>query len=307
MKSDSDRVFEYLNYLAVEKALAANTLIAYRKDLERFLDFTQSNGFDIDSLNLEIMSEFVAWLRGKNSDFPPLSESSISRMVVSIRNFAKFDAKESGKTNPIQEFHPPKIPKRLPKSLTVAEIDQLISHASNKEDPITLRDLALIEFLYATGARISEVLNLTLADMASIKDDGGFAVKLKGKGGKERIVPVGSFARAALADYLVRTRPLLAKSKTNNWLFLNLRGQKLSRQSAWQIISDVAKRAKISREVTPNALRHSFATHLLDGGADIRVVQELLGHSSVTTTQIYTLITIDKLRESYALAHPRAK
>ena len=143
--------------------------------------------------------------------------------------------------------------------------------------------------------------------MASIKDDGGFAVKLKGKGGKERIVPVGSFARAALADYLVRTRPLLAKSKTNNWLFLNLRGQKLSRQSAWQIISDVAKRAKISREVTPHALRHSFATHLLDGGADIRVVQELLGHSSVTTTQIYTLITIDKLRESYALAHPRAK
>lgn len=306
-KTDQEKVSEYLNYLVVEKALSENTIQAYSRDLQRFLAYLRLNGSEVAMITETTMAEFVAWLRGKNAEFARLSESSISRAVVSVRNFIKFWSKESDAVNPIATYAPPKIPKRLPKALTVGEVERLLSSTLIEAEPITLRDVALLEMLYATGARISEAIGLTVSDANSLVSGASDSVKLRGKGGKERIVPVGNFAKEALGNYLVRTRPLLANGKNNAALFLNLRGDPLSRQSAWGIVSDAAKRAKIEREVTPHSLRHSFATHLLDGGADIRVVQELLGHSSVTTTQIYTLITIDKLRESYSMAHPRAK
>ena len=186
-------------------------------------------------------------------------------------------------------------------------MESLVKSSYREGDPLTLRDSALIELLYATGGRISEILSLTLQDISKVGESETLAIRLKGKGGKERVVPVGRYAQDSLDQYLIRIRPSLLKDLTTSALFLNSRGGQLSRQSAWSIISEAAVRAGIQEHVTPHSLRHSFATHLLDGGADIRVVQELLGHSSVTTTQIYTLITIDRLRESYADAHPRAR
>ncbi|MEI6867093.1 MAG: site-specific tyrosine recombinase XerD [Actinomycetes bacterium] len=307
MKSDSEKVTEYLNHLTVEKGLAKNTLTSYRRDLERFLNYLAENSLELSKINSELMSEYVAWLRGKNSNQPPLAEASIARAVVSIRNLYAFEAKENSELNLLHDFHPPKIPKRLPKALTVSDVSDLIAAADNPVDPIASRDVALIELLYASGARISEIVQLNLSDISKLHELHSFSIKLKGKGGKERVVPIGKYAREALDQYLVRVRPILLSERRNDALFLNRHGKRLSRQSAWEIITSAATRAKIEREVSPHSLRHSFATHLLDGGADIRVVQELLGHSSVTTTQIYTLITIDKLRESYSAAHPRAR
>jgi integrase/recombinase XerD len=211
----------------------------------------------------------------------------------------------SREPNPLHSYAPPKIPKRLPKALKIDEILALIEASKFGDDSLALRNNALLEILYATGARISEIVNLELSSVAQISEN--FTIKLLGKGGGERIVPIGNFARSSLERYLTSSRPELLKTRRNNHIFLNSRGGTLSRQSAWEIIASCAERAKIESHVSPHAIRHSFATHLLDGGADIRVVQELLGHASVTTTQIYTLVTIDKLRESYASSHPRAK
>ena len=186
-------------------------------------------------------------------------------------------------------------------------MESLIANAHREADLISLRDVALVELLYATGGRVSEIISVKISDISKLGENETLAIRLRGKGGKERIVPVGKFAQQSLDQYLVRLRPTLLKERGNEALFLNARGTKLSRQSAWSIIDAAAKRAGLLEHVTPHSLRHSFATHLLDGGADIRVVQELLGHSSVTTTQIYTLVTIDRLRESYAQAHPRAR
>ena len=307
MKSDNEKVTEYLNHLTVEKGLAKNTLLSYRRDLERFLKYLAENSLELAKITPELMAEYVAWLRGKNSTQPPLAEASIARAVVAIRNLYAFEAKENSELNLLRDFHPPKIPKRLPKALTINDISALIAAASSAADPIAPRDAALIELLYASGARISEIVQLNLSDISKLQESNSFAIKLKGKGGKERVVPIGKYAREAIDQYLVRVRPGLLTERRNDALFLNRQGKRLSRQSAWEIITLAAARAKIEREVSPHSLRHSFATHLLDGGADIRVVQELLGHSSVTTTQIYTLITIDKLRESYSAAHPRAR
>ncbi len=201
-----------------------------------------------------------------------------------------------------------KIPLRLPKALTIAQITSLIEASSSEDDIISPRNKAILELLYSTGGRVSEIVGLDLSDIFESNDVR--VIKLRGKGGKERVVPMGSFSVKALNDYVVRVRPALqlknSKGKSEA-LFLNQRGTRISRQSAWQIVVDCAKKAGLTEGISPHVFRHSFATHLLDGGADIRVVQELLGHSSVTTTQIYTLITIDKIRESYSLAHPRAR
>jgi integrase/recombinase XerD len=249
----------------------------------------------------------VAWLRGmENTEFK-IGESSIARNVISIRSYFTYLAKEHKFNNPSSNFKPPKIGKRLPKALTIDQVMSMLNIAGS--DLISSRDKALVELLYATGARVSELINLNTLDISTVDTEVGTTttVKLKGKGGKERVVPIGSFAVAAVNDYLVRSRPTLLKVSTQKALFLNQRGGRLSRQSAWNLVAKAAERAGLSEQVTPHSMRHSFATHLLDGGADIRVVQELLGHSSVTTTQIYTLITIDHLRESYANAHPRSK
>lgn len=306
MKSSSDLVREYIAHLRVEKGLAKNTTAAYERDLTRFSDFLFDQGVDVDQLNSEHLSGFVALLRGKGGG-SPLAESSISRAVVAIRNFYSFISKEENFLNPIKEFTPPRIPKRLPKALSIEDVEGLIANALREDDLITLRDVALIELMYATGGRVSEITSLTMQDISKLGEGESLSIRLLGKGGKERIVPVGLFAQRSLDQYLIRVRPALAAKARSNFLFLNARGGGLSRQSAWTIIARAADRAGLSDHVTPHSLRHSFATHLLDGGADIRVVQELLGHSSVTTTQIYTLVTIDRLRESYAQAHPRAQ
>lgn len=242
---------------------------------------------------------FISSLRNQN-----LSDSTIARTVVTLRTLFRFLAKEGRTSDIAREVVPPKIPKRLPKALTVSEVAVLIESCGN--DGVALRDRALIELLYATGARVSEIIALNIKDIERV-ESGTMTIRVFGKGRKERIVPVGRFAQEALDNYLVRIRPTLAKDLRSEALFLNQNGSRLSRQSAWGIVMSAATKANLDRKVSPHALRHSFATHLLDGGADIRVVQELLGHSSVTTTQIYTLVTIDKLRESYLTAHPRSR
>ncbi len=296
-------ISEYLTYISVEKGLAKNTITSYRRDLNLFLAFLQSDStFVEDPLGVSSVTEFIAWRRGKESDSKS-GESSIARSVVTLRNLSAFIARESKGLDPLRDFHPPKIPKRLPKALSVDQIGKLIE-AIPISSKTYKRDLALVELLYATGARVSEAIDLNLNDVAQMEET--LTLRFRGKGGKERVVPLGKYGKAALDQYL-ESRNLLVGKRKNNAVFLNLRGDRLSRQSAWQIIDSAARSAGIEELVSPHSLRHSFATHLLDGGADIRVVQELLGHSSVTTTQIYTLITIDKIRESYSSSHPRAK
>ena len=303
----SDHLADFFNYLSIEKGLASNTISAYRLDIEKFFHYLSTNQLSLEQVTPEQLSFYVAWLRGmENTEFK-IGESSIARNIISIRSYFTYLAKEHKFNNPSSNFKPPKIGKRLPKALTIDQVMSMLNIAGT--DLISSRDKALVELLYATGARVSELINLNTLDISTADTQAGSTttVKLKGKGGKERVVPIGSFAVAAVNDYLVRSRPSLLKVSTQKALFLNQRGGRLSRQSAWNLVAKAAERAGLSDQVTPHSMRHSFATHLLDGGADIRVVQELLGHSSVTTTQIYTLITIDHLRESYANAHPRSK
>ena len=300
MAPDFSLIREYLNHLTVERGLSKNTISAYSRDLERFFIFLDEQSVNPLRIQEKQLTDFVIALRMKD-----LSESSISRSVVAIRNWMEFTSKEKGFINPIKDFKPPKPNLRLPKALKIEEVASLIAAVSMGDGPASLRDGAIVELLYGTGARISEIVSLNVQDISKFDGDQVTALRLTGKGGKTRVVPIGKYAQNALDQYLIRIRPAMLK-KQEHALFLNSRGTRLSRQSIWSMIADGAQSAGISTDVSPHSLRHSFATHLLDGGADIRVVQELLGHSSVTTTQIYTLVTIDKLRESYAQAHPRA-
>ena len=251
-----------------------------------------------------MVSDFLVSLRAGSADSAPLAATSAGRAVVAVRGLHRFAVRE-GVTNldAAAQVRPPAPARRLPKAISVAEVLALIEAAGAGDQPLAARDRALVEVLYGTGARISEVLGLAVDDL----DRAEGVVRLAGKGGKQRLVPVGSFARSAVDEYLVRSRPVLAaRGRGTSALFLNARGNSLSRQSAWAVLRASAARAGLRAEISPHTLRHSFATHLLDGGADVRVVQELLGHASVTTTQIYTLVTVDQLREVYAGAHPRA-
>ena len=304
-ESQSSAIVDYLSYAAIEKGLSKNTIDAYRRDLTKFKNFLANNDLLIQDVNSKVIDDFLGWLRGADGSNSRGSESSNSRTIVTVRNLYKFISTNNHTVNPLKDYSPPKIPKRLPKALKIAEIMELIESSKLGDDAISIRNCALIEVLYATGARVSEIVNLEISNVSEIANT--TTLKLSGKGGKERVVPIGVYARNSLEQYLTLSRPALLHKKVSTSLFLNSRGDSLSRQSAWEIIASLAERANIQTRVTPHAIRHSFATHLLDGGADIRVVQELLGHSSVTTTQIYTLVTIDKLRETYATAHPRAK
>ncbi len=294
-------IANYLNYAAIEKGLSRNTISAYRLDLAKFSQYLILENIALSDVSPECLDNFLATLRGSGE----IAESSSARVIVTIRNFFKFLSSESKLINPLKDYSPPAIPKRLPKALLLEEVVRMIEASKSDQSSIALRDIALIEVLYATGGRVSEITSLSLDDISQLGET--MTLKLLGKGSKERVVPVGNYARTSLENYLSNSRPNLVKSSRSSKVFLNTRGNSLSRQSAWEIVASAAERANLSVHVTPHSLRHSFATHLLDGGADIRVVQELLGHSSVTTTQIYTLVTIDKLRESYASAHPRAK
>ena len=303
----SEKLADFFNYLSIEKGLSRNTTDAYRRDLDRFFHYLSINQLSLAQVSTNDLSMYVAWLRGMNNSEFKIGESSIARNIISVRSYFFYLAKQSNLANPAANFKPPKISKRLPKALSIDQVMRIVNFAGT--DSISARDKAVVELLYSTGARVSEIIDLNLNDIDSFSNSEGLitTVKLRGKGGKERVVPIGSFAVTAVNDYLARSRPTLSKVTTQKSLFLNQRGGRLTRQSAWNIVAKAAQRAGLKDQVTPHSLRHSFATHLLDGGADIRVVQELLGHSSVTTTQIYTLITIDRLRESYSSAHPRSK
>jgi len=297
----------FLNYLRIERGLANNSLAAYGRDLARLGNFFDSHSVDYSNFSQENLAVFLQDL--KNED---LALSSINRILSTLRSFYAYQEREYQMSNPMKEIESSKIPLRLPKALTVSQITQLIESTANGDELVSLRNRAILELLYSTGGRVSEIVGININDISDIKSDDTDVrvIKLRGKGGKERIVPMGSYSVKAIDDYLVRVRPAYSQRKVNGKneaLFLNQRGSRLSRQSAWQVVVDSADRCGMTEHISPHVFRHSFATHLLDGGADIRVVQELLGHASVTTTQIYTLITIDKIRESYSTAHPRAR
>ncbi len=298
----------YLDHLAVERGLAANTLTSYRRDLRRYLEFLDEQGVtDVDGIDEQLVSAFLMRLREGDDDHPALSATSAGRTVVAVRGFHKFCVTDGLATgDPAAGVRPPSPARRLPKALPLADVEAILEAAGSAGTTLALRDRALLEVLYGTGARISEAVGLDVDDVDRVEA----AVVLRGKGGKERIVPIGSYALTAVDAYLTRARPELATVGTGERagaLFLNARGGRLSRQSAWTVLAKAADRAGVTRDVSPHTLRHSFATHLLEGGADVRVVQELLGHASVTTTQIYTLVTVDNLREVFAVAHPRAR
>ena len=294
----------FLNHLQIERGLAANSIAAYKRDLTKFNAFL--NGATLNEVTPDLINSFESSLREAK-----LSVASINRIDSTLRSFFKHLQQEYGFADPTLEIAPSKSARRLPKALTINQIVSMIDAAFRDGDPITLRDQAMLELLYSSGARVSELIGININDLSTVQTDDGEirTLKLRGKGSKERIVPLGSFASKAIDTYCVRIRPdLVSKSsKPSTALFLNTRGGRISRQSAWQMVLNSAKAAGITEHVSPHVFRHSYATHLLDGGADIRVVQELLGHASVTTTQIYTLITIDKVRETYSMAHPRAR
>lgn len=300
----------YLDHLDVERGVAANTLSSYRRDLRRYQQHLADRKIDRLAEVCETdVSDFVVTLRRGDpaNGVPELSASSAARALIAVRGLHRFAAIEGlAPTDVARAVKPPTPNRRLPKSLTVEQVEALLNAAGGGgSGPLDLRNRALLELLYSTGARISEAVGLDVDDV----DVQARSVLLWGKGGKQRLVPVGRPAVEALQAYLVRGRPDLARRGRGGVpaLFLNSRGGRLSRQSAWQVLADAAERAKISAAVSPHTLRHSFATHLLEGGADVRVVQELLGHASVTTTQIYTLVTVSALREVWAGAHPRAR
>ncbi len=304
----------YLDHLTVERGLAGNTIASYRRDLRRYVEYLSAAGVrGLREVAESDVAGFLAALRRGDDDHPPLSATSAARAVVAVRGLHRFALLDGLVPDDVaHEVKPPTPPRRLPKAVPVESVVALIEAAGALEGPRGLRDRALLELLYGTGARISEAVGLAVDDL----DRGQATVRLAGKGGKERVVPVGSYAVRAVEEYLVRARPALAAKGSGGVrggaLFLNVRGGPLSRQSAWAILRSAAERSAGRGGVDPTAmsphtLRHSFATHLLDGGADVRVVQELLGHASVTTTQVYTLVTVDRLREVYATSHPRAR
>lgn len=303
----------YLRHVSIERGLSDHTVAAYRRDLAGYLAWLLERGIeDTAEVTPQLVAAFAA---ERASATPPPAATSLARLQSSVRGLHRFLAREGvSDDDPTGKLRPPKTPQRLPKALTIEQVEALLDGAgpapgdaaavdSGEEGLVRLRDRALLELLYATGARVSEIVQLDVDDLAHAE-----LLRVRGKGSKERIVPIGSYARAAVDAYLARARPELSRrGRATPRLFLGARGAPLSRQSAWLIIQQAAERAALTAHVSPHTLRHSFATHLLQGGADVRVVQELLGHASVATTQIYTHVTVDALRDVYVTSHPRAR
>lgn len=298
----------FLRHITIERGLSAHTVAAYRRDLSGYLDWLDEHGVDdTDAVTGELVTRFAA---ERAASDPPPASTSLARLQSAIRSFHRFLAREGIVTeDPTTKLRPPKAPMRLPKALPVEDVLRLLDAAGPAPEDaapgelVGLRDRALLELLYATGARVSEIIDLDVDDLMH-----GEVLRVRGKGSKERIVPVGSYARISVDAYLTRVRPELSRrGRATPRAFLGARGAPLSRQSAWLVIQQAAARAGITAHVSPHTLRHSFATHLLQGGADVRVVQELLGHASVATTQIYTHVTVDALRDVYLTSHPRAR
>jgi len=296
----------YLDHLRIERSLSPASIEGYKRDLLRFNALVNDAGIDFAGVTDDVFGRFIGELSHQG-----LSTPSINRFISAVKGFYKYCALEYQIRNALIDVKTFKVSRKLPKAITIEEVESLIRATTSSGDAVSLRDRLIVELLYGSGARVAELVSIDVNDITTENVDGDdiTILKLRGKGSKERLVPLGKFAVAALDDYLVRLRPsLLAKNSQNERaLFLNSRGERLTRQSAWTTVMRAAKAANLEGRVSPHVFRHSYATHLLDGGADIRVVQELLGHASVTTTQIYTLVTIDKVRESYSLAHPRAR
>lgn len=307
----------WLDHLRVERGSSEHTLKAYERDLRRYLDFLRARRVTTpEAVSESTVTDFLAQLRTGDGDRAPLAASSAARALVVVRGFHRFLAAEGDVPHdPAQVVAPPTPARRLPKAISVEEVERLLDAASVGDTPASLRDRALLEVLYGCGARVSEAIGIDVDDLDLGRGEGPdtdptdqAVVRLFGKGNKERIVPLGRYATDAVEAWLVRGRPVFAgHGRGTPAVFLNQRGGRLSRQSAWSVIQRAAERADLTGHLSPHTLRHSFATHLLDGGADVRVVQELLGHASVTTTQIYTLVTAQHLREVYSQAHPRAR
>ena len=295
----------YLDHLRIERSLSPASIDGYRRDLNRFGLLISDSKLEFAGINDDDFGRFIADLSTQG-----LATPSINRFISAVKGFYKYCALEYGIANPLQDVKTFKVSRKLPKAISIEEVESLIRATTSSSDATSLRDRLVIELLYGSGARVAELVAIDINDISSENVDGDEVtiLKLRGKGSKERLVPLGKFAVIALDDYLVRLRPslLVKNSQSERALFLNSRGKRLTRQSAWSTVLRAAKATNLEGRVSPHVFRHSYATHLLDGGADIRVVQELLGHASVTTTQIYTLVTIDKVRESYSLAHPRA-
>ena len=308
----------YLDHLTVERGMSRHTVGAYGRDLHRYASYLADQGItDPSQVTSAMIGNYAAQLRegvaapdGAGWIEPPLASASAARAVIAVRSLHRFACAE-GLTaeDPARSIRPPKPARRLPKALSLEQVQAMLA-APATDTEVGIRDAALLELLYGTGIRISEAVALDVDDVERLVRAGSGeptpGLRVLGKGGKERIVPVGTYARGALDAYLVRGRPALAAGRGTPALFLNTRGGRLSRQSAWAVLRSVAEKAGVTTDVSPHTLRHSYATHLLDGGADVRVVQELLGHASVTTTQIYTLVTIEHLREVFLTSHPRA-
>ena len=295
----------FLNHLVVEKGFSHNTLEAYRNDLYQFFDYTKKtlpfvNGVSTwKQVDLNHLTEYVFNLRGKNG----YADSTVARKVAAIRSFFSFLVLEGLiEEDPSESLSTPRPGRTLPKHLSQDEVARLLERAKEQRSPEGQRDWAILEILYATGLRVTELISLNLDDVNTAE---GY-VRTLGKGGKERMTYLHPEATFALKSYLKKSRPKLGKPKKEKAIFLNRRGERLTRQWVWAIMKNSAKRANIDQKITPHVLRHSFATHLLQGGAPLRYVQELLGHASITTTQIYTHLTNDHLREEYEKAHPRS-
>ncbi len=327
----SDQIGDYLRHLRIERGLASNTVASYRRDLGRYADYLAANSLrDPSAITEADVSGFLAETVRGSDDAPGLSPRSAGRVLAAVRGLHKYWAIERVTGHdPAARVAPPKAGDSLPKALTVEEVLSLLD-APSSSTALGLRDRALLELLYATGARVTEATGLDVDDVHRLSqktapsgplghdasspagDDGLVVVRVTGKGDKQRLVPMGRYAQQAVADYLTAGRPGLAEAAaaagraSSPALFLNQRGGRLSRQSAWTVLQRHAAAAGIAREVSPHTLRHSCATHMLEGGAGIRTVQEMLGHASVTTTQIYTRVTAEALAESYISAHPRA-
>lgn len=288
---------EFLSYLSVERGVANNTLSSYRRDLAKFSEFLKAQkSKSVQDISRQTITSFMFKERDRG-----LSSNSVSRELACLKSFFKFLIKENKiKEDPANIIESPKLWKKLPFALNIEEVEAILA-APNLRNPMGMRDKACLELMYATGMRVSEIVYLKMDD---VNMEVGF-VKCFGKGSKERIVPFGRKAKESVARYLDKARPVFLKKKVSNFLFLTRLGKSMSRQTFWKIIKRYAKEAGVKKKITPHTLRHSFATHILERGADLRVVQELLGHSDISTTQIYTHISKDRLKSIHQKFHPR--
>ncbi|TWH48962.1 site-specific tyrosine recombinase XerD [Sporomusa sp. KB1] len=291
-------VNEFINYLAVERGLAQNTLESYGRDLRQYQTFLQNSQLDfLQNSNRDTILSYLNNLQVKGR-----AVSTISRNLAAIKSFYQYLVRERHlEKDPAVNLESPKLEKKLPKILSIAEVEELLKQP-NTIQPTGLRDKAMLELLYATGIRVSELINLNISD---VNLDMGY-IKCYGKGAKERIVPLGSIAAKCAQEYINKGRPKLVRTYEESSLFVNHHGNRLTRQGFWKIIKKYALEANITKDITPHTLRHSFATHLLENGADLRSVQEMLGHADISTTQIYTHVTKNHLKEVYDKTHPRA-